>query len=151
MAKKITIIYGDEKVTGFNITSSVGTGGQNFRGDVMLIQAMFNFIALGWNDVLRLGISAKHHLPDVTGVIDSNTIFAIIGFQQRWVNLLFSNQSGWIFPADYTKKQEVVIGTERRQQMFLLHQFAQDAAARLNEADYTIAMLKEFPELKQFF
>lgn len=150
MAKKVTIIYDDDKVPCFNISLSVGMGGQNDKGDVLLIQAMFNFIADGLKDVSRLGIKARHDLPEITGRLDSNTIFTIIGFQHKHLHRLFAVKSGTIFPADYTKKLPVVTGTEPRQQMFLLHQFAQEAGALLNEPDYTTAMLNVFPELRPF-
>ncbi len=78
MAKKEIMIYGEDKIPCFNITFSVGIGGQNEKGDVMLIQAMFNFIALG--NFPRLGLKSKSDLPALTGSLHSDTIFAIITF-----------------------------------------------------------------------
>ena len=148
VAKKVIINYDDDKVPGFNLSFSVGIGGQNDQGDLLLIQALFNFIATGLKSVSRFGISGRHDLPAVTGRLDSNTIFTIIGFQHKQLHRLFATKSGTLFPADYTQKIPVVMGEEPRQPMFLLHQFAQEAAALLNEADYTTAMVKLFPELK---
>jgi len=151
MAKREIMRYDGDKVPSLNLSFSVGLGGHNDKGDVMLLQAMFNLIALGTNNITSvLGVRSKSELPDLTGTLDSNTIFTIIAFQHRWLHQLYPPKSGWIFPADYKKELPATVGPERRQQMFMLHQLAQEAAARLNEADYTTFLPQEFPELKPY-
>ncbi len=150
MAKKENIIYDDEKALGFNLTNLVGFGGFNDKGDVMLIQAMFNFIVEGTGSLSKLGIKSTIDLPDVTGFFGGDTGFTIMSFQLKWMPMLTAQRSGLLFPGYYKDKIPAMGTDDRRQAMFLLHQFAQDSAARLNETDYTQAMLKEFPEIRPF-
>lgn len=150
MAKKETINYDDEKVFGFNLTNMVGFGGFNDKGDVMLIQAMLNFIIEGTGKLSKLGLKSKRELPDVTGTFGGDTGFSIINFQLKWMPILTAQHSGLLFPGYYKDKIPAMGIDDRREAMFLLHQFAQEAAAFLNETDYTVAILKEFPELRAF-
>jgi hypothetical protein len=150
MAKKETITYDDEKVVGFNLTNMVGYGGFNDKGDVMLIQAMVNFIVEGTGTLSKLGIKSKSDLPDITGSFGGDTGFLIMSFQLKWMSTLTAQRSGLLFPGYYKDKIPAMGADDRRQAMFLLHQFAQESAARLNETDYTVAILKEFPDLRKF-
>ena len=140
----------DDTAAGFNISQMVGVGGPNFRGDVMLIQAMTNFIAIGHKDLGLVGLKQPFELPDVSGIMDGNTINAIMNYQFRWMHLLYSTKSGLIFTIDYTQYKFTDQDT-KRPQMTMLHQHCMDASGRLNQtADYTIDMLKMFPELRPF-
>lgn len=150
MAKKETINYDDDKTVGFNLTNVIGFGVYNDKGDVMLIQAMFNFIFEGTGQLSKLGIKSRSELPVVTGIFGGDTGFLIMNFQFKWLSILTAQQSGLLFPGNYKDKIQAMGDGDRRQAMFLLHQFAQEAAARLNETDYTVAMLKDFPELRPF-
>jgi hypothetical protein len=148
MAKKEKLIYGDEKQVCFNIDGDVGFSSPNLTGDVMLIQAMFNFIFKG--NRFLLGVESND-LPQITGTFDADTGYSIMKFQFKWMRNLTTQKSGVLFPGYYKKKIPLMVGDGyRRQAMFLLHQFAQEAAARMGETDYTVKMLNMFPELKPF-
>jgi hypothetical protein len=150
MAKKEIINYDDDKVVGFNLTNMIGFGGFNDKGDVMLIQAMLNFIIEGTGQLSKLGIKSKSDLPDVTGSFGGDTGFTIMNFQLKHLPILTAQHSGLLFPGYYKDKIPAMGGSDRRQAMFLLHQFAQESAALLNQTDYTVAMFKEFPDLRKF-
>jgi hypothetical protein len=139
----------DETSPGFNLSFWVGIGGLNDKGDVMLIQAMLNFISEGHGDPSMVGVKLDFDLPDVTGSLDSSTIFSIIGFQNRWMRHLLASVAGKIFPVDY-KKYKYTESDTRRPVITMLHQLSLDAAGRLNESDYTEAMPKMFPQLRAF-
>ena len=150
MAKKETITYDDQKTVGFNLTDMVGFGGANERGDVMLVQAMLNIIVEGIGSVSKFGIKSKRELPDVTGFFGGDTGFLIMNFQRKWAPILTPQRSGMLFPAQYKDNIAAMSADDRRQAMFLLHQFAQESAARLNETDYTAVVLDKFPDLRGF-
>ena len=149
MAKKVMITMLDDSAPGFNLSDWVGSGGRNDKGDVRLIQAMINFIAIGHNDLSMAGAKSKNDLPDLSGLLDSTTIFAIMNYQIRWMRLLYASISGVIFPVDY-KTYKFTESDTRRPAITMLHQLSMDAAGRLNEADYTVKMLDMFPELRPF-
>ena len=148
MARKETLIYDDERAACFNLTGVVGPGGSNERGDVLLIQAMFRFIAEAASGLSKLGLRSRADLPGVTGAFDGDTGFLITSFQLKWMRILTAQHIGLLFPGNYKEKIPAMGTGDRREAMFLLHQFAQESAARLNKADYTSAMLSEFPELR---
>ena len=80
--KHVITLYGDEEPW-LNLSNAVGRPGANRKDDVMLVQALFNFVAEHrGGDTSLLGI-AKHELPNVTGSIDGATIWAIQRFQLR--------------------------------------------------------------------
>jgi hypothetical protein len=147
VARKETIIYDDEKVICFNLSDFVGTGERNEKGDVMLVQAMFSFIAGATGGLSKLGLRSRADLPGVTGVFGGDTGFLISSFQLKWMQILTAQHVGMLFPGYYKEKILAMGPGDRRQAMFLLHQFAQESAALLNKTDYTSTMLSEFPEL----
>jgi hypothetical protein len=60
--KQMTTLYGDEEPW-FNLSNSVGRPGANRKNDVMLVQALFNFVAKRRaGDTSLLGF-ARHELP----------------------------------------------------------------------------------------
>lgn len=149
MAKKETITISGDKYSCFNVSFPAGVGGFNEKGDVLLLQAMFNFIALGFGDARILGIKSKNGLPALTGALSRETIDVIRNYEYRWAKLLWT-MTGLIYPADYKNQDLELDADTRRPTITLLHQHAADAAVRLNETDYTTTMLSEFPELKPF-
>src|ERR1051326_2860822 len=104
MAKKETINYDGDKVVGFNLTNFIGFGVNNDKGDVLLIQAMFNFIVEGTGQPSRLGIKSSNELPGVTGIFDGDTSLIIISFQLKWMPILTAQSSGMLFPGYYKDK-----------------------------------------------
>jgi len=80
MAKIEPIILDGKERMGFNIHESVGTGGRNKTGDVIIIQAMLNYIeaGLGRHDG---PIFSSPPAPELTGAMDSATKSAIDMFQ----------------------------------------------------------------------
>lgn len=144
--KEMMTLFGD-KFPCFNVTMTVGTGGVNAPDDVMLIQTMFNFIAEGERGGDMLGITKRAELPDLTGVIDTKTLAIIHKYQLRWARLLLQVDN-LIHPAHYADRDLKLDGSTRRLAITLLHQHAQDAATRMNEPDYTTAMVDMFPEMR---
>jgi len=117
-------------------------------GDVILIQAMFRFIAEGFEETSNLGLASPDDLPELSGFADSKTINAIRSFQTRWVNLLLRTD-GLIHPANYFRNLQVS-GSKPRMSITMIHLLAENAAALMNEVDYTQVMPQLFPILWTF-
>jgi hypothetical protein len=149
MAMKQWLTLEGDRSPCFNINYTVGVGGINHIDDLILIQAMFRFIAKGFGELSTLGLTSINELPRLTGILDRNTISTIRSYQRRWTRLLL-NVDGLIHPADYIARDLKLDPTTRRMAMTLLHQHAQDAGFRLGETDYTTAMVRMFPELRGF-
>jgi hypothetical protein len=144
--KEMLTLFGDHFPC-FNVTTTVGAGAINAPDDVMLIQAMFNFIAEGERNGSTLGITSRRELPELTGRIESKTLAIIHSYQARWSRLLL-NVDGKIHPAHYAGRDLQLDGSTRRMAITLLHQHAQGAAALMNEPDYTTALPDMFPKMR---
>jgi len=149
MAMKQWLSLEGDRSPCFNINYSVGVGGINHIDDLILIQAMFRFIAKGFGELSILGLTSINEVPGLTGLLDKKTINTIHSYQRRWTRLLL-NADGLIHPADYIDRDLKIDPTTRRMAITLLHQHAQDAGFRLGETDYTTAMVRLFPELNGF-
>ncbi len=149
MAEKVLITMLDDEAPGFNLSAWVGNGAFNLKGDVLLLQAMINFIVEGHRDFSMVGIKSDTDLPDLNGRFDHLTLWAIMKYKYRWMRLLWFEPIDTVLPIDYTKFKFTEADT-RRPTITMLHQHCMDAAGRLNEADYTVAMPKMFPELRPF-
>src|SRR5258708_27451329 len=114
MAMKQLMTFDGSKVPCFNVNYSVGMGGINRIDDLILVQAMFRFIADdGFGELSTLGISSHKELPQLTGVLDEKTVNAIHKYQDRWRRLLLSTD-GLIHPADYINRDLKLDATTRR-------------------------------------
>lgn len=110
MARIEEIDFLGEKQSGVNVSNTVGIGGVNDKYDVMLIQALFRYIALQeepaaygeYDDFARwvLGVTSAKDVPNATGVFDTLTANAVWGFQRR-NELRLLSVDGVIHPADY--------------------------------------------------
>jgi len=121
----------------------VGVGGLNERGDVMLIQALFNFIADG-HEISRTGLPSAARLPVLTGILDGRTIEAITAFQLRWMKQLLPSFAGKVFPlpAGYRMKSL----SDKAPMLHMLNVMARDSTGGPSNP-LPKAMLKAFPEL----
>ena len=146
--KEMLTLFGD-KVPCFNLTMPVGVGATNLPDDVMLIQVMVSFIAEGERSGEHLGITTRKELPGLTGAMDKTTLAIIHKYQMRWARILL-NTDNRIHPANYASRDMNLGPATRRMTITLLHQHCQGAAALMDEADYTTAMVQMFPEVLSF-
>jgi hypothetical protein len=143
-------------VGGINLTRGVGSGRSNRLGDVMLVQALLNFIVDGFEDASKVGLHSSGELPDVNGHWDVFLDKAIIAFQRKHSNLLRYEHPGQISPvSDPFDLQD----EELWPPILLLNQFAEDATgmARNREVEsggkdpgfpYPTPLLIMFPQLR---
>ena len=134
-------------IGGINLSFDVGPMGTNDIGDVMAVQALLNFIAIGNNDSSETGTMQIDDLPDVTGIyVDGKTNLAIISFQLRWLRLLRSSVAGWMYPVD-NKTFQVKDFSDKRPTIVMMNQLAETAAGRMNQ-QYPHGLMAMFPELR---
>lgn len=139
----------DSKSPGFNLTFPVGSPAVNHPNDVLLVQAMFNFIADGFEDGSMLGIKSAKELPKINGVMDGLTKSMINKFQERWVHALLRSD-GKIHPAMYGGRNIQASARGPIMTITMLHLICGNAAALFNEVDYTNFMPRRFPALWTF-
>jgi len=122
----------------------VGPGGFNDKGDIMLIQAFFLFIAAG-TDFFQTGLKSRSELPVLTGIWDARTLFAVIAFQLRWIKLLVAEHSGMLFPlpGDYW----IASFQQRRPTLAMMNELAWTVKGS-ESVTLPQAMLAAFPELR---
>ena len=148
--RELVTILGDAS-PGFNVEFPVGPRSANQRGDVMLVQAMFNLLVDGFEGRTRTGfetgMKSGKEVPKINGEADAVTLAAIQTFQRRWAhNILMTD--GIIHPARYVGRdiQSAGIGLLT---ITLMHQLAKNVAAQnFEEEDYTDFMFWRFPELQ---
>jgi hypothetical protein len=149
VAEKVLITMLDDEAPGFNLSHWVGTGAINLKGDVLLLQAMITFIVEGHEDFSMVGITSDADLPDLSGRLDHLTLSAIMNYKHRWMRRLWFEPNDTVMHVDYTR-YKFTEADSSRPTITMLHQHCMDAASRLNEADYTVAMPNLFPELRPF-
>lgn len=135
--------------SGVNIDKMVGFAGDNLREDVMLIQALFNYIAEGLAPG-AVGLGGDYKIPAVSGEIDADTYSAISAFQVRNASRLISRNGftmdGKIHPASY--KGRVIRDTRKPLiAITLLHLMATDAAVMQGHGSYSQAIASRHQEL----
>ena len=110
-----------------NVSATVGNGGRNLREDILLIQALINYIADGLGrDVL--GLEPEYDMPEINGEMDSATYSAIGQFQVRNLQyLMMKTFDGRIHPASYKNRKITLIG-KPKMTITLLHTYASDAS-----------------------
>ena len=77
MATRETITVDGVPSNCLNISETVGVNGSNKAGDVMLIQAMLQYIAEGLIGLDAIGLDSKNDLPVASGAFDAPTENAI--------------------------------------------------------------------------
>jgi hypothetical protein len=133
----ISLANGTSQV-GVNIGKTVGNGGVNEFGDVMLIQALLNYIGRA---KLRLG--ADYKMPDITGSMDGETYSAIGEFQIANGSRLMAKGFGWrLDPANYRGRRLRLDGTRKLMAITLLHVLATEAARSKGDSEYPVALAK---------
>ena len=139
----------DGEERGFNISASVGRGGDNHEGDVMLLQAMFQYIA-SYNERVFAGWGSKPiTLPEVTGHYNHATARAITSYQNKWAHVVL-RVDGLIHPAAYENRILADRSSNRLMTITLLHLHACYAARNLGDNDYTQTIPRLFPSLGAF-
>lgn len=145
MAKREQIILLGKSKPGFNINETVGLGGQNKKGDVLLVQAMFNYIAKGIGaDQLGIVAGSPFGLPQLSGKLDAETHMAIGMFQASNAKKLL-NVDFVIHPASYRNRN--INHFKPLMSITLLHVFARASAKMQGHSDYTIGMFFSMPNL----
>lgn len=149
MAKTEVININGKTQFGVNVTDIVGMTGANRREDLMLIQALFNYIAKGLGPQL-LGLGGDYNIPEINGDWDADTSLAICEFQIRNAGRLLRNKfDGHIHPASY--KNRIIRGVNGRlMSITLLHQMATDAAVMQGHFEYREGLIKLKPELAKY-
>ena len=130
---------------GVNITHSVGTGGANQYRDVLLIQALLQFIGKA-----RLGLGPDYALPQPTGMMDAETYSAIGEFQIANSTRLLIRGFGWrIHPANYRGRKLRLVG-RKLMAITLLHVLAEESARTKGGEPYPEALAKMHPDLNAY-
>ena len=145
MPKRELIKIDDLEMSGFNVSETVGIGGKNEEGDVMLIQAIFYF--LGAHD--QLSTFDVKSLSELTGVDGqyTNRLGQFILSYQKTKDYLLLSVDGLIHPASYEDRKILFGeggGDNRLMTITSLH--LEMALATFNE-DYTTDFLRFFPGL----
>lgn len=149
MAKTEVININGKTGFGVNVTGIVGFAGENRQEDVMLIQALFNYIANGLSPA-AVGLGSKYRIPEITGEIDADTYLAIGEFQIKHAHRMLRNPfDGRIHPASY-KNRAIRNGSGRLMCITLLHIMATDAAVMQSHYDYREGLIKLKPELAKY-
>ena len=147
MATRETITIDGVQSNCFNISETVGVTGSNRAGDVMLIQAMLQYIAEGLGPQ-SIGLASKDNLPVASGAFDAATEHAIIRFQlSRVLSLLQqTGLAGLIHPVSYKGRNIKFMtgGNFRFMTITLLHFDAQFVAPNV---DYTKEIPRKTPQL----
>jgi hypothetical protein len=138
-----------KKRYGFNVGSSVGMGGENNAGDVLVIQGMFQYIEIARNKTMfgpltNVGMPHPFGAPELTGVLDFQTMAAITNFQMMNASSVLSVDSV-IHPASY--KNRDLNPFKPLMTITLLHVHALAARKQHGDADYTRGMLRLIPKL----
>jgi hypothetical protein len=147
MARIETLTLNGVRQQCFNVCEVVGVPpvATNNKGDVMVVQAMFQNIAdilgFGW-----LNLSSKADVPDVNGHFDLNTKKALLGYQHKWKPTLIA-EDGLIHPASY-KGRDISFGAPG-QVLMTITRLHHDLVTRVipKGTDYTTFFQKIWPEL----
>jgi hypothetical protein len=149
MAKIDTINIGSHKIDCLNLSETVGGAGVNKIGDVMVIQALMNYIASGNEDhsLINLGTSLDE-LPGVAGDFDMATYSAIIAFKRSWAHRLLNPSDSLIHPAYYSGRVLRRYQTGRLMVITLLSQLADDVSRQIAGVPYIERIFHIYPNLR---
>ena len=149
MASKDIVTIGTSKARGINISSPVGKDQENLREDVMLIQAVFLYIATGAGEARGFLGSEIGNLPLVTGEMNAPTILAIRNFQQKNLSKVLK-VDGIIHPASYNHRV-IKPGTQHLMSISQLHMLCIYANVQRDDGpDYVAGLAKFEPRLARF-
>jgi hypothetical protein len=146
LATRETITVDGVRQPCLNVTETVGEKfGANKIGDVMLVQAMFKYIANHFGSE-QIGLTSKDDVPEPTGLFNSDTARLIIVFQRKMARQLI-RVDGIIHPASY-KDRNLKFGDGPRPRMMtitFLHFGCVGASP--TTVDYTTEITRQFPLL----
>lgn len=151
MAKRETLTLEGEEQPCLNVSATVGVGGANEVGDVMLVQAMFQYIADA-RGPKQIGLDSKDDVPLPGGEFGTITAHAIDMYQR--VNFMsVVSFDGLIHPASYKHRNITLRGSSDPRwggrlvfmTITLLHFDLK--AATPKGGDYTIEITRKFPRL----
>jgi hypothetical protein len=129
-----------------NLTHAVGTGAPNHHSDVLLIQALFKYIAEGLTPS-ALGLGGDYNVPDLSGKMDAETYSAIGEFQiTNMRELMMKRFDGVIHPASY-KNRTINLSKRPLMSITYLHLMATDASVMNGDVGYTQAIARMNLEL----
>ncbi len=132
-----------------NVSDTVGVAGRNLRGDVLLIQVLFKYIAEGL-DKRAIGLGPEYNVPEATGHMDADTYSAICEFQIAHRNhLLINTFDGVIHPARYKGRKLILFG---RPLMTItrLHIIAVDASLIRGDGPFPLTLARMNSELASY-
>lgn len=153
MPSRELISLNNKQRYGFNVSDTVGPGGANNTGDVLVVQAMLNYIAEGGLGPQCFGYlegfgSPINKVPGLTGILDQETIAALSIFSVLNLPKLYGGMDFMIHPASYAGRN--LNPFKPLMKITLLHVYARAAAKKLGDDDYTKAMLRMLPRLIPF-
>jgi hypothetical protein len=145
MPRRDLISIDGDKNYGLNVFDTVGIGGQNNPGDVMVIQAMFSYLHELWGreEYTAFGSLRKHLRLAPDGIMNSKTINAIIKFQ-RFNSWQLISADGKIHPAKYENRNIAIGKGKPLMTITLLHFELWMAEPGL---DYTGEIARKFPNV----
>jgi hypothetical protein len=145
MAVRERIKMDDYEFWGWNVSESVGIGGANKIGDVMMIQAMFRY--LGMHDRFWvIGVDSLAELPEVNGKYTGKLGRIILNFQKKYDYLLLS-VDGLIHPASNQDRNIKFSSGDNNRLMTITLLHTEMLEATDTGIDYTKAALRDFAGL----
>ena len=153
MPSRELISLNNKQRYGFNVSDTVGPGGTNNTGDVLVVQAMLNYIVEGGFGLQCFGYfetmgGPVNKLPGLTGTLDPETITALTLFNTLNLPKIYGGMDRLIHPASYAGRN--LNPFKPIMKITLLHVYARAAAKKLGDDDYTTAMLRMLPRLIPF-
>jgi hypothetical protein len=145
MPKRELITLNGKSRYGFNIDESVGIMGRNKTGDILLIQAMLQYIANGLGS-LEAGVIpiSNFKVPKLTGVFDGDTMMSLNLFQSLHSQGLLKVDA-IIHPASYAGRN--INPFKPVMTITLLHVLCKSSAKSRGHGDYTTGMIRLLPNL----
>jgi hypothetical protein len=145
LATRETITVDGVRQPCLNVSETVGEKfGANKMGDVMLVQAMFNYI-VGHFPPEQIGLTSKHEVPEPTGLCDSDTGRLINVFQRKMAHMLL-RVDGLIHPAS-CKDRNLKLGDGKARMMTITVLHFACLGASPTGVDYTREITRRFPLL----
>lgn len=148
MAYKDTIKVENLVEPAVNIRFKVGPAADNGPADVMLIQALFHYIAYKGHSVRYLGLQ-PNELPAISGKFRFKTQHAILRFQMRNAKQLLG-VDGFIHPASYLGRTIKAGMDKRYMTMTLLHFYATEMQAFHPDPTYIHGLIRLAPDLRSW-
>jgi hypothetical protein len=148
MAKIDEIDIGNRKIVCLNISKTVGASGTNKIGDVLVVQALLNYIANQNEDkaLILLG-TPLDEVPEISGEFDIATFNAIATFKHIWIHRLLNPTDSVIHPAHYKGRVLRQYKTGRLMTITLLSQLADFASRQAYGIPYTDHILHVYPRI----